>query len=90
MNNSFDWRTTAACSDKDPELFFPLGSAGTAVQQLEEAKAVCRSCDVATECLKCALETNQDYGVWGGLSEDERRTLKRRAMRVRKSQDESL
>ncbi|RIY28420.1 WhiB family transcriptional regulator, partial [Bifidobacteriaceae bacterium WP022] len=52
--------------------------------------AVCRSCDVATECLKCALETNQDYGVWGGLSEDERRTLKRRAMRARKSQDASL
>lgn len=90
MSNSFDWRTTAACRDKDPELFFPIGSASTAVQQLEEAKAVCRSCNVASECLKCALETNQDYGVWGGLSEDERRTLKRRALRALRSHEASL
>ncbi|EPI43664.1 WhiB family transcriptional regulator [Gardnerella vaginalis] len=90
MSNSFNWRNTAACRDKDPELFFPLGSAGIAMQQLEEAKAVCRSCKVATECLRCALETNQDYGVWGGLSEDERRTLKRRVIRARKSQDATM
>ena len=90
MSNSFDWRTTAACSNKDPELFFPIGSANTSIAQLEEAKAVCRSCNVVTECLKCALETNQDYGVWGGLSEDERRTLKRRVLRARRSQDTSF
>lgn len=90
MSNSLYWRTTSACRDKDPELFFPLGNAGTAVQQLEEAKAVCRSCNVSDECLKCALETNQDYGVWGGLSEDERRSLKRRVMRARRSQDATL
>ena len=59
---------------------------GAAYQQIEEAKAVCRTCKVIDACLKCALDTNQDYGVWGGLSEDERRALKRRAMRARRSQ----
>ena len=76
MSNAFDWRAKAACRDKDPELFFPVGNTG----------AVCRTCKVIDACLKCALDTNQDYGVWGGLSEDERRALKRRAMRARRSQ----
>lgn len=62
------------------------GNTGAAYQQIEEAKAVCRTCKVIDACLKCALDTNQDYGVWGGLSEDERRALKRRAMRARRSQ----
>ena len=61
-------------------------SRSAAYQQIEEAKAVCRTCKVIDACLKCALDTNQDYGVWGGLSEDERRALKRRAMRARRSQ----
>ena len=86
MSSAFDWRAKAACRDKDPELFFPVGNTGTAYQQIEEAKAVCRTCKVIDACLKCALDTNQDYGVWGGLSEDERRALKRRAMRARRSQ----
>ena len=68
------------------QLFFPVGNTGAAYQQIEEAKAVCRTCKVIDACLKCALDTNQDYGVWGGLSEDERRALKRRAMRARRSQ----
>ena len=80
------WGAKAACRDKDPELFFPVGNTGAAYQQIEEAKAVCRTCKVIDACLKCALDTNQDYGVWGGLSEDERRALKRRAMRARRSQ----
>ena len=78
MSSAFDWRAKAACRDKDPELFFPVGNTGAAYQQIEEAKAVCRTCKV--------IDTNQDYGVWGGLSEDERRALKRRAMRARRSQ----
>lgn len=61
----FDWRAKAACRDKDPELFFPVGNTGAAYQQIEEAKAVCRTCKVIDACLKCALDTNQDYGVWG-------------------------
>ena len=86
VSSAFDWRAKAACRDKDPELFFPVGNTGAAYQQIEEAKAVCRTCKVIDACLKCALDTNQDYGVWGGLSEDERRALKRRAMRARRSQ----
>lgn len=85
MSSAFDWRAKAACRDKDPELFFPVGNTGAAYQQIEEAKSVCRTCKVIDACLKCALDTNQDYGVWGGLSEDERRALKRRAMRARRS-----
>lgn len=86
MSSAFDWRTKAACRDKDPELFFPVGNTGASSQQIEEAKSVCRSCNVADACLKCALETSQDFGVWGGMSEEERRSLKRRALRVRRSQ----
>jgi WhiB family redox-sensing transcriptional regulator len=78
-----DWRHTAACRDEDPELFFPIGTTGPALMQVEDAKAVCRRCDVAEACLNWALENGQDAGVWGGLSEDERRALKRRRARAR-------
>ncbi|MBR2673033.1 MAG: WhiB family transcriptional regulator [Aeriscardovia sp.] len=84
MGNS-DWRAQAACRDKDPELFFPVGNTGAALKQIEEAKAVCRTCPVIDQCLKWALDTNQDSGIWGGLTEDERRALKRHAMRARRS-----
>src|SRR5215216_5495916 len=78
-----DWRNRAACLDEDPELFFPIGNTGPALLQIEEAKQVCRRCDVRDACLQWALEAGQDHGVWGGLSEDERRALKRRAARAR-------
>lgn len=78
-----DWRHRAACREEDPELFFPIGNTGPALLQIEEAKAVCRRCPVREECLQWALETGQDAGVWGGLSEDERRALKRRNARAR-------
>ncbi|MBB4929945.1 WhiB family redox-sensing transcriptional regulator [Lipingzhangella halophila] len=73
-----DWRYHAACRDEDPELFFPIGNSGPALIQIEEAKDVCRSCPVTNSCLQWALESGQDSGVWGGMSEDERRALKRR------------
>jgi WhiB family redox-sensing transcriptional regulator len=79
-----NWRTRAACRDEvDPELFFPIGNTGPALLQIEDAKAVCRRCDVIDQCLQWALESGQDAGVWGGMSEDERRSLKRRAARAR-------
>jgi WhiB family redox-sensing transcriptional regulator len=78
-----DWRHIAACRDEDPELFFPIGNTGPALLQIEEAKSVCRRCPAREECLQFALETGQDAGVWGGLSEDERRALKRRNARAR-------
>jgi WhiB family redox-sensing transcriptional regulator len=80
-----DWRNSAACLDEDPELFFPVGTTGPALLQIEDAKAVCRGCDVLGTCLGWALDTGQDAGVWGGLSEDERRALKRRQARARRA-----
>jgi len=77
-----DWRHRAACRDEDPELFFPIGNTGPALLQIEEAKQVCRHCEVVEDCLSWALESGQDAGVWGGLSEDERRALKRRRQRA--------
>ena len=85
FDKRMDWRHIAACRDEDPELFFPIGTTGPAALQVEEAKAVCRRCDVRVECLQWALETAQDAGVWGGTSEDERRALKRRGARAARS-----
>src|SRR6476661_4617672 len=76
-----DWRHEAACREVDPELFFPIGNTGPALLQIDEAKQVCRRCPVVEPCLQWALESGQDAGVWGGLSEDERRALKRRTAR---------
>lgn len=77
-----DWRDRAVCRDRrryDPELWFLVGATGLALLQIEEAKNVChRLCPVAELCLQWALETRQEFGVWGGLSEDERRRLQRR------------
>jgi WhiB family redox-sensing transcriptional regulator len=78
-----DWRHIAACIDEDPELFFPIGNTGPALDQIEEARQVCQRCPVLDPCLQWALDSGQDAGVWGGLSEDERRALKRRTARVR-------
>jgi WhiB family redox-sensing transcriptional regulator len=78
-----NWRDQAACLNENPELFFPIGTTGPAVDQLDEAKQVCRTCPVRDSCLQWALETGVDHGVWGGLDEAERRSFKRRAARVR-------
>ncbi len=79
-----DWRHEAACRDeRDPDLFFPIGATGPALLQIAEAKAVCRRCPVIADCLGWALESGQDAGVWGGMSENERRALKRREARTR-------
>src|SRR5690348_6882971 len=81
---AMDWRHRAVCRDEDPELFFPIGTSGPALLQVEQAKAVCRRCSVTDECLQWALDTGQDAGVWGGMSEEERRAVKRRGgLRVR-------
>lgn len=72
-----DWRSLAACQDTDPDLFFPVGTTGPAIEQIEQAKAVCETCDAKAPCLEFAMSTNQDSGVWGGTSEEERRKLRR-------------
>jgi len=73
-----DWRDSALCRDTDPDLFFPVGTTGLALVQIEHAKKVCAECKVTEECLDFALESNQDSGIWGGLSEEERRAIRRR------------
>ena len=78
-----DWRTRGECLKEDPELFFPVGNTGPAQIQIQEAKNVCRRCEVRDICLEWALEAGQDHGVWGGLSEDERRAIKRKNARGR-------
>jgi WhiB family transcriptional regulator, redox-sensing transcriptional regulator len=79
------WRAKAACLDEDPELFFPLGSTGPALDQVERAKDYCRRCPVINHCLEWALETNQQDGIWGGLTEDQRRSLHRNRRRRKSS-----
>ncbi|MDE0231097.1 MAG: WhiB family transcriptional regulator [bacterium] len=73
-----DWRDLAACLDSDPNLFFPIGSTGPAVAQIAMATAICGECAVQAECLDYALNTNQESGVWGGLSEEDRRRHRKR------------
>ncbi len=68
------WQERALCAQTDPEAFFPEKGGST-----REAKKVCLSCEVQSECLEYALLHDERFGIWGGLSERERRRLKRRA-----------
>lgn len=79
------WRNRSACLDENPELFFPIGNTHPAYLQAEEAKIVCRRCEVLQTCLAWAVKSGQDTGVWGGLSADERQALKRRDTRARRA-----
>ena len=68
------WRDRGLCAQTDPEAFFPEKGGST-----RAAKAVCRSCEVAAECLEYALAHDERFGIWGGMSERERRRLRRQA-----------
>jgi WhiB family transcriptional regulator, redox-sensing transcriptional regulator len=65
------WRLDALCAETDPEAFFPEKGGST-----REAKRVCVGCDVRAECLEFALANDERFGIWGGLSERERRRLR--------------
>ncbi|NBO55608.1 MAG: WhiB family transcriptional regulator [Actinobacteria bacterium] len=83
-NADYSWRRESLCADTDPELFFPIGTTGQALLQIAKAKEVCSGCTVKSQCLDFALETNQDSGIWGGTSEEERRNIRReRAARLK-------
>src|ERR1700751_522540 len=69
------WQDRALCAQTDPEAFFPEKGGST-----REAKKVCRSCEVRAECLEFALENDERFGIWGGMSEGERRRLKKEAV----------
>jgi WhiB family transcriptional regulator, redox-sensing transcriptional regulator len=78
-NADYTWRSRAICRDTDPDLFFPIGTTGQALVQIDRAKEVCGMCPVKSDCLEYALETNQDSGIWGGLDEEQRRNIRRQA-----------
>ncbi len=69
------WQERALCAQTDPEAFFPEKGGST-----REAKRVCLTCDVRADCLEYALANDERFGIWGGLSERERRKLKKRAV----------
>jgi WhiB family transcriptional regulator, redox-sensing transcriptional regulator len=85
MTVRVNWREAAGCRDADPDLFFPVGTAGPALRRIQEAKRICRACPVQAPCLDWALDQGVGSGVWGGTTEDERRALRRPAERNRPS-----
>lgn len=70
-----NWQERALCAQTDPEAFFPEKGGST-----REAKRICGGCAVRSQCLEYALEHDERFGIWGGLSERERRRLKRRTV----------
>jgi len=75
---SASWESHGACLASDPDLFIPISTAGAALRQLAQAKAICGRCPVRCECLQFALATHQAHGVWGGTSEEERQLMRSR------------
>jgi WhiB family redox-sensing transcriptional regulator len=73
-DEGLQWQSQALCAQTDPEAFFPEKGGST-----REAKRVCLSCDVRVDCLEYALLNDERFGIWGGLSERERRRLKKQA-----------
>lgn len=85
-----EWLRSAACADEDPELFFPVGTTGPALQDVEAAKEVCARCPVSYQCLVWALDTGQTSGVWGGTCEEERAALLRLVRRQATSPEATI
>lgn len=71
------WQARAACRHADPDVFFPEGTAGPALRAADQAKQVCGRCPVQARCLNWALDHGVAFGIWGGLTEGERRDLRR-------------
>ena len=69
------WQEQALCAETDPEAFFPEKGGST-----REAKKICTGCEVKAQCLEYALANDERFGIWGGLSERERRRLRRAAV----------
>lgn len=73
-DNPLAWQTDSLCAQTDPEAFFPEKGGST-----RDAKKICTSCEVRNQCLEYALQNDERFGIWGGLSERERRKLRKRA-----------
>lgn len=79
-----DWREHAACNGMDTDLWFPVSETPKTQQQLRQiriAKNTCKACPVRMDCLLYALTTSQRHGIWGGMTESERRRPRARAIR---------
>lgn len=76
------WRSAGACLSADPDLFFPISSAGPGERQIAQAKVICAGCPVRRECLDFALAHDQVYGIWGGTTPDDRQRARRRKRRA--------
>jgi len=84
--HSADWRAAGSCLTADPDLFFPISSAGRATEQVVLAKAICGHCKVQRQCLDFAQEHALSYGIWGGTTpEDRQRAIRRRRRAARSS-----
>ncbi len=77
------WRERAACLHEDPDLFFPIGTTGPTLEQIDEAKAVCRRCPVVEQCLDWVVQVGQVDGIWGGMTANERALRRREARRAK-------
>ncbi|MFI6288326.1 WhiB family transcriptional regulator [Streptomyces sp. NPDC051018] len=73
--DTMEWQREAACTDEDPELFFPISAIGPGAGQLDRAREVCGRCPVSRECFDWALSTGQRTGVWGGTAASQRRSV---------------
>jgi WhiB family transcriptional regulator, redox-sensing transcriptional regulator len=73
-----NWRASGACLHADPDLFFPISSAGRALSQIAQAKAICARCPVIRECLEFAYANAPILGIWGGTTPEERQQAWRR------------
>lgn len=73
---NWDWQHQGACRNLDTEMFFhPEGERGLARQRRSAAaKRICQTCPVADQCLEHALSSREPYGIWGGMTEEERRS----------------
>jgi WhiB family redox-sensing transcriptional regulator len=89
MTMRMNWREDAAYGDADPDLFFPIGTTGNALRQIDEAKRICRFCPVQIQCLAWALENGVTDGVWGGATEDERRAIRSLSRRKRTNKEDN-
>ena len=80
--NAANWRSAAACLSADPDLFFPISTAGHGEKQIARAKKICAGCAVRPECLEFALAHEQAHGIWGGTTPEDRRRNRRRKRRA--------
>jgi WhiB family redox-sensing transcriptional regulator len=77
-----NWRSASACLSADPDLFFPISTAGPAKQQITRAKTICAGCQVRQECLEFAVSHDLAHGIWGGTTPEDRQRDRRRKRRA--------